>query len=392
MIYLDNAATTKISDKTLEIMFETSKNIYGNPSSTHHMGQKAKGLITKSRNDIAKILNINPSEIIFTSGGTEGNNLIIKGYLEEINALRTGKKHIITSKIEHSSVINVFKKLENDGYDVTYLNVDKKGVVDLNQLKEILRTKENRAKIGLISIMYVNNETGVIQPIQEIAKLLQDYSINENEEKIFFHSDMVQAISKLEIDYSNLDVDAFTASSHKFHGPKGVGFVYLNNKYNIKSQINGGHHERNRRAGTENLIGIAGMREALLENYETISKNIEHEKELLNRLEEKLIKEIEGITINCSESERTANITSVTIKGTDIQTLLASLDLNGVCVSGGSACMSGAYSKSHVLEAMGFDDQKLSSTIRISISRYTTKEEIDEFVEILKKVISFERV
>lgn len=392
MIYLDNAATTKISDRALKVMFEISKDVYGNPSSTHYMGQKAKGILTKARNDIAKTINVDANEIIFTSGGTEGNNLIIKGYLEEINALNNGKNHIITSKIEHSSVLNVFKKMEEIGYKVTYLDANKKGIIDLEQLKYILSDKENREKIGLISIMYANNETGVIQPIKEISSILKEYSENENEEKIFFHTDIVQGMCKANVDYSLLGVDSFTASAHKFHGPKGSGFVYLNKKYNIKSQINGGYHERNRRSGTENLTGIVGMCEALVESYETIDDDINNEKIILNHLEKRLSTEITGVRINGFEVERSCNITSVTIDGVDIQTFLVGLDINGVCVSGGSACMSGAYEKSHVLQAMGFNDNELSSTIRISISKYTTKDEINKFIDILKKVVDNERL
>ena len=375
LIYLDNAATTKMSKRVIEEMTESFENIYGNPSSTHTLGQKAKAVVENARHIVAKNLKVEAKEIVFTSGGAEGNNLVIKGFLKQN---KDKGKHIITTKIEHSTVLKTFESLEKQGYDVTYIDVTKDGIIDVEKLKKAVRQDT-----VLVSVMFVNNETGVIQPIKEISEFLK-------EKEIFFHTDAVQAIGKFEIYPKELRIDALTVSSHKFYGPKGTGFVFIDKKYNIEKEIFGGSQERNRRAGTENVNGILGTGVALEEVYEKMEVIFEHEKKIQEYLEEKLKNEIgriQKVEINGENSRRVKNITNVFIENTDIQMLLVALDMRGICVSGGSACMSGSLENSYVLEAMGLNDEKLKSSFRISIGKDTTIEEIDYFIENLKEII-----
>ena len=375
LVYLDNAATTKMSKRVIEEMTESFENIYGNPSSTHTLGQKAKAVVENARHIVAKNLKVEAKEIVFTSGGAEGNNLVIKGFLKQN---KDKGKHIITTKIEHSTVLKTFESLEKQGYDVTYIDVTKDGIIDVEKLKKAVRKDT-----ALVSVIFVNNETGVIQPIKEISEFLK-------EKEIFFHTDAVQAIGKFEIYPKELRIDALTVSSHKFYGPKGTGFVFIDKKYNIEKEIFGGSQERNRRAGTENVNGILGTGVALEEVYENMEVIFEHEKKIQEYLEEKLKNEIgriQKVEINGENSRRVKNITNVFIENTDIQMLLVALDMRGICVSGGSACMSGSLENSYVLEAMGLNDERLKSSFRISIGKDTTIEEIDYFIENLKEII-----
>ena len=376
IVYLDNAATTKMSDKVIEEMKKSFSENYGNPSSVHSLGQRAKSAVERARYIIAQNLKGETTEIVFTSGGAEGNNLVIRGFLK---ANKDKGKHIITSKIEHSTILKTFEQLENEGYEVSYIGVDENGVVDIEELK-----KELREDTALVSIMFVNNETGVIQPIKEIGEILA-------ERNIFFHTDAVQAIGKLKILPKELKIGALTATAHKFYGPKGAGFVFIDKKYSLEKEIWGGSQERNRRAGTENVHGILGLGVALEEVYENLEEISEKEDKLHNYLENKLITEIKNlgkkVRINGEKANRIKTTTNVYIEGADIQMLLVALDLRGICISGGSACMSGSLENSHVLKAMGLNDEELKGSFRISIGKDTTIEEIDYFVENLIEVI-----
>ena len=376
LVYLDNAASTKISARVVEKMMESYSENYGNPSSTHKLGQKARAAVEKTRNVIAGYLGAEGKEIIFTSGGAEGNNLVIRGAL---NAYDYKGKHIITSKIEHSSVLKTCQQLEREGYEVTYIDVDENGVVNLEQLKNSIRKDT-----VIVSIMYANNETGVKQPIKEIGKILKNTGI-------MFHTDAVQSMCKEVIFPKDLNINALTVASHKFYGPKGVGFVYLDKNFLIEKEIWGGSQERNRRAGTENVQGILGMGTAIEEAYENIHEIETREEKIQEYLEKRIKNEIENIKINGEKSPRLKTITNLYIKGCDIQTLLIALDLRGICVSGGSACMSGAHEDSHVLKEMGLNSEELESSFRISIGKDTTIEEIDYFIENLKEIVKIER-
>ncbi len=376
IVYLDNAATTKMSDKVITEMAKSFSENYGNPSSVHTLGQRAKSVVEKTRYSIAQKLKVETTEIVFTSGGAEGNNLVIRGFLK---ANEDKGKHIITSKIEHSTVLNTFEQLKKEGYEVSYIGVDENGIVDIEELK-----RELREDTALVSIMFVNNETGVIQPIKEIGEILE-------KRNIFFHTDAVQAIGKIDIFPKDLKIGAMTATAHKFYGPKGAGFVFIDKKYSIEKEISGGPQERNRRAGTENVHGILGLGVALEEVYENLEEMSEKEGKLQNYLESKLKSEIgklgKKIKINGEQADRIKTTTNVYIEGADIQMLLVALDLRGICVSGGSACMSGSLENSHVLKAMGLNDEELKGSFRVSIGKDTTKEEIDYFVENLKEII-----
>ena len=376
LVYLDNAASTKISSGVLEKMMESYSENYGNPSSTHKLGQKARAAIETARSMIAGYIGVESKEIIFTSGGAEGNNLVIRGAL---NAYSSKGKHIITSKIEHSTVLKTCQQLENEGYEVTYIDVDENGVINLEQLKNSIRKDT-----VIVSIMYANNETGVKQPIEEIGQILENTDI-------IFHTDAVQAMCKEKIFPKDLKIGAMTVTAHKFYGPKGAGFVYLDKKFQVEKEIWGGSQERNRRAGTENLQGILGLGTAMEEAYENMERIEAMEEEIHEYLERRLKNEIEDIKINGEKSPRLKTITNLCLKGCDIQTLLIALDLRGICVSGGSACMSGAHEDSYVLREMGLNSEELGSSFRISIGKDTTIEEIDYFVENLKEIAKIER-
>ena len=376
LVYLDNAASTKISSGVLEKMMESYNENYGNPSSTHKLGQKARAAVEKTRNVIAGYLGAEGKEIIFTSGGAEGNNLVIRGVL---NAYDYKGKHIITSKIEHSTVLKTCQQLEREGYEVTYIDVDENGVINLEQLKNSIRKDT-----VIVSIMYANNEPGVKQPIKEIGKILKNTGI-------MFHTDAVQAMGKEVIFPKDLKIDAMTVTAHKFYGPKGAGFVYLDKNFLIEKEIWGGSQERNRRAGTENVQGILGMGTAIEEVYENIYEIEAREEKIQEYLERRIKNEIEDVKINGEKSPRLKTITNLYIKGCDVQTLLIALDLRGICVSGGSACMSGAHEDSHVLREMGLNSEELRSSFRISIGKDTIIEEIDYFIDNLKEIVKIER-
>lgn len=376
LVYLDNAASTKISSDVLEKMMESYSENYGNPSSTHKLGQKARAAIEKTRSMIAGYIGVESKEIIFISGGAEGNNLVIRGAL---NAYDYKGKHIITSKIEHSTVLKTCQQLENEGYEVTYIDVDENGVINLEQLKNSIRKDT-----VIVSIMYANNETGVKQPIEEIGQILENTDI-------IFHTDAVQAMCKEKIFPKDLKIGAMTVTAHKFYGPKGTGFVYIDKKFQIEKEIWGGSQERNRRAGTENIQGILGLGAAMEEAYENMERIEATEEEIHEYLERRLKNEIEDIKINGEKSPRLKTITNLCLKGCDIQTLLIALDLRGICVSGGSACMSGAHEDSHVLKEMGLNSEELKSSFRVSIGKDTTIEEIDYFIDNLKEIAKIER-
>ena len=296
-----------------------------------------------------------------------------------MNAYDYKGKHIITSKIEHSTVLKTCQQLEREGYEVTYIDVDENGVINLEQLKNSIRKDT-----VIVSIMYANNETGVKQPIKEIGEILENTSI-------LFHTDAVQAMGKEVIFPKDLKIDAMTVTAHKFYGPKGAGFVYLDKNFLIEKEIWGGSQERNRRAGTENVQGILGMGTAIEEVYENIHEIEAREEKIQEYLERRIKNEIENIKINGEKSPRLKTITNLCLKGCDVQTLLIALDLRGICVSGGSACMSGAHEDSYVLREMGLNSEELGSSFRISIGKDTTIEEIDYFVENLKEIAKIER-
>lgn len=377
MIYFDNSATTRCSDGAMKIIQECLQVNYGNPSSLHKMGYKGKDYLKNSRETIAAILKCQPKEIYFTSGGTEGNNLAIKGAAQAKKRLGN---HIITTKIEHASVLNPVKALEKEGFEVTYLGTDEYGVISLDELKAALREDTI-----LVSIMMVNNEIGSLQPIAEACKIVKKANPD-----IIFHTDCIQAFGKMSIIPKKLGIDILTVSGHKIHGAKGSGFIYIKDKVRVVPQILGGGHESGMRSGTENVPAIASLGVAAKEAYDNLDSNREHMYAMKARLIEG-IKSIDGVTVNGHTGEDSApQIVSVSIKGnrTRAQVMLNALQDNyGILVSAGSACSSNKPAISETLKSIGLDKDLLERTIRFSFCPENTFEEVDAAIEALKDLV-----
>ena len=380
MIYFDNSATTRCADEAVDIMTKCLQEDFGNPSSLHSMGAKGKDYIKEARETIAGILKVQPKEIYFTSGGTEGNNLAIKGGAA---AKKRRGMHIITTKIEHASVLNPVKYLEKkEDFEVTYLGTDEFGVISLDELKEALREDT-----VLVSIMMVNNEIGSVQPIEEASKIIKGFN-----KDILFHVDSIQSFGKMKILPKKMGIDMLTVSGHKIHGPKGSGFIYINESiFNIMvPQILGGGHERGMRSGTENVPAIAALGIASKKAYENLDENREHMYAMRHRLIEG-ISSIDGVTVNGHLDEENApHIVSVSIKGnrTRAQVILNALQDNyGIFVSAGSACSSNKPAISETLKSIGLEKDLLERTIRFSFCPENTMEEVDAAVTALKELV-----
>ncbi len=369
-IYLDNAATTKVSNEVLTEMLECYGDTFGNPSSIHSFGREASALVDKARDRVASLINAERGEIYFTSGGTESNNWAIVGLAL---ANRAKGNHIITSAIEHKSVLEACKRLERLGFEVTYLPVDKTGLVDIAKLLHFITHKTI-----LVSIMAANNEVGTIQNLKAISKIA-------HEKGVIFHTDAISAVGNFKIDVKDLEVDALSISAHKFNGPKGVGALYVKKGVKIDNLIVGGEQEKGKRGGTLNVPQIVGFGKAceiLQENYIIDCKKTKYLRDyFVNTLE----KEIPNITINGHLHQKTPQIASVSFNNIDAEALLCLLDLAGIAVSTGAACDAGSVEPSHVLLAMGKSIEEAQSTIRFSFGTNNTKEEIDYVVAELKK-------
>ncbi|MCI2228203.1 cysteine desulfurase [Polaribacter sp. MSW13] len=374
-IYLDNAATTKIDDQVIETMYSSMKENYGNPSSTHQFGRKAKSAVETARINIAKQFNVSASEIIFTAGGTEADNLILHNAVLNLEVQR-----IITSRIEHHAVLHTCKYLEKT-YDirVDYVNVDEFGVVDLIHLEELLSDYDDKT---LVSLMFINNEIGTILPVKQICDICKKYDT-------LFHSDTVQAIGHYKIDLQNTPIDFMVASAHKFHGPKGVGFAFFKKGFGIKPMLHGGDQERGARSSTENVHAILGMEKAL----DIAISNLEKDQKHIKNLKSYFISELKKISENIKFNGLSSDLENSTYTILNVQfpvlneMLLFSLDLAGISVSGGSACQSGSNKGSHVLsEILSGDDEKKAS-VRFSFSKFTTKEELDLAIKVLRNNI-----
>ena len=375
-VYLDNSATTKMDERVLEEMLPYLKEDYGNASSLYSLGRKSKKAIEDSREKVATILNCRPDEIYFTSGGSESDNTAIKGIAR---ANRKKGNHIITSKIEHLAVLDTCKELEKEGFEVTYLDVDSKGKVNIEELKKAIRKDTI-----LISIMYANNEIGTIQDISEIGRIAR-------ENNVYFHTDAVQAVGNLDIDVQAQNIDSLSLSGHKFYGPKGIGVLYVRKNVKFNKFIAGGHQERNKRAGTENVANIVGLSKALEISYNELKEHREKILYLRNYYEEKVKQNIDNIIINGDEKNRLPGNSNISFIGVNGQDLLLNLDMIGICVSSGSACTSGSIDTSHVLIALGVKEEVAKSSIRVSIGKYNTKEEIDYLVENLIEIVKRQR-
>lgn len=373
IIYLDNSATTPIKSEVLQEMMPYLTTEYGNASSLYSVGRSAKRVIEKARNRVAELLNCNHNEIYFTGGGSESDNIALKGFAY---ANKEKGNHIITSKIEHPAILGTCKTLERQGFEVSYINVNEDGIIDVEELRKSIKTNTI-----LISVMTANNEVGTVQPIEEIAKIAHDNNI-------VFHTDAVQAIGNVQIDVEKMKIDMLSLSSHKINGPKGVGALYIKNGIEVEKFINGGHQEKDRRAGTENVAGIVGIGKAAeiaRKNRETHIRNLSKIRDYYIK---KVQKEIPNIRINGSMENRLPGNANISFKGINASELIFKLDERGICVSSGSACSSGNTNPSHVLTAMNVPEVYLNSAIRTTFGDNNTFEQVDYVVKILKQIIN----
>ncbi|MEG6532351.1 cysteine desulfurase family protein [Caldibacillus thermoamylovorans] len=372
MIYFDNSATTKPKKEVLDTFYKVAENYFGNPSSVHHLGLQAENLLSQARNQIATLLKTDEQEIIFTSGGTEGNNFIIKGVAEKY---RNRGHHMITTMIEHPSVLNTCIQLENNGFDVTYLPVDETGRVRVEDVKRALRKDTI-----LVSIMHVNNEIGSVQPIEKIGELLK------NHPKTLFHVDHVQGVTKVSLDFHESNVDFASISSHKFHGLKGTGAIYIRKGLKLAPLLAGGGQERGFRSGTENLAGIVAMAKALrlgMLDYEAkIDTMMDVRDFLINELQL-----IEGVKMNTPKQNTSPHIINFSVQGFKAEVLVHELEQHGLYVSTTSACSSRTNEPSRTILAMGLGEERATTSIRISLSFDNTMEEAKQAVAIIKQSI-----
>jgi cysteine desulfurase len=368
-IYLDNAATTKVDEKVVKEMLPYFSEKYGNASSQHLVGQEAKRALEESRHIIAKSINARDDEIIFTSGGTESNNLALKGLF--FANKENNKNHIITTRIEHDCILNSCKWLEKQGAKITYLNVDKDGFIDLNELRNTI-TPETI----VVSVIHGNNEIGTIQDIEEIGKICR-----QNE--IYFHTDACQSFTKTEINVKKQNLDLVTLNSHKIHGPKGVGALYIRKGIKLTPLLHGGGHEFGIRSSTENISGIVGFAKAVKIASNSDVKNMV---KLRDYLIEEILK-IPNTKLNGAREKRLCNNINISFNNIEGESIGGYLDSYGICSSTGSACSSHSLEISHVLKAIKLSDLQANTSIRLSLSKYNTKEEIDYTLEILKKVV-----
>ena len=372
IVYFDNAATTRIKSEVLNEMMPYLTLNYGNASSLYSIGRISKHAIENARIQVANLINCNPNEIYFTSCGSESDNTALKGFAY---ANSSKGNHIITSKIEHHAISNSCKTLEEDGVEVTYLNVDKNGKIKLQELENSIKPYT-----VLISVMTANNEIGTIEPIAEIGKIAK-------ENKILFHTDAVQGIGNIKIDVQKMNIDLLSMSAHKFYGPKGVGALYVREGVLFNPIIDGGHQEKGKRAGTENVPGIVGLGKAIELAYQNIDEYNNQLKELRDYCINQLKKNFNNIKINGDMENRLSGNVNVSFIGQDSSELLLKLDEFGICTSAGSACNTGVTTPSEVLMAIGLKENEASGTLRFSFGKENTKEEIDFLIEKLKEII-----
>ncbi len=375
-IYVDNAATTAMSDKAVEALTPYLKGVYGNPSSLHTVGQVAKEALEDARARFAKCINAEAKEIYFTSGGSEADNQCIRS--AALNGLKKGKKHIISTAFEHHAVLHTLKKLEKEGFEVTYLDVHADGLVTAEQVAEAIRPDT-----ALVTIMYANNEIGTIQPIREIGEVCKSAGV-------VFHTDAVQAVGHIPVDVKADNIDMLSVSAHKFHGPKGVGAIYCRKGILLNTFIEGGAQERGRRAGTENIGGVVSMTVALEEAVKNMAGNAVKLKKMRDRLIDGLLK-IPHSRLNGDRKMRLPANVNMCFEGIEGEGLLLLLDAKGICASSGSACTSGSLDPSHVLLAIGLPHEVAHGSLRISLSEDNTDEDVDAILKAVPEVVGYLR-
>jgi cysteine desulfurase len=372
-IYFDHNATSPVDPLVAETILKALKEDFGNASSVHHFGQRAKALLDDARSSVAALIGAEPSEVVFTSGGTEADNFAIRGVAEALEP--TGRKHLIASSIEHEAVLNTLKALARRGWRTTLLPVDATGIVSPEALSAALTPDT-----ALVSVMHANNEIGTIQPVAELARLARSRGA-------LFHTDAVQSVGKIPVDVGALGVDLLSLSGHKFNGPKGAGALWIKRGTRIAATMTGGKHERNRRAGTENVPGLAGLGAAAQLAASKREPEGRRLASLRDRLEQEILARVSGTVVNGARDPRVPNTTNISFDGTEAESLLIALDLEGVAVSTGSACSSGTLEPSHVLKAMGLPTHRTQNSIRISLGAGNSDADVDYFLERISGVV-----
>jgi cysteine desulfurase len=372
-VYFDYNATTPPSPEVVEAVARATRDLFGNASSVHHFGQQAKAVLDEARSAVASLLNADPSEIVFTSGGTESDNFAIRGAAEAMEA--TGRRHLVASAIEHEAVLNTLKALGRRGWKTTLVPVDQTGVVSVERVRDAVTDQT-----ALVAIMHANNEIGTIQPIAEIAAVA-------HERGALVHTDAVQSLGKIPVDVRAMGVDFLALSAHKFNGPKGAGALFVKRGTRMLPILTGGKHERNRRAGTENVPALAGLGVAASQAVGKMDSEARRVGALRDRLEAGILREVPGTVVNGSRAARVPNTTNVSFDRIEAESLLIALDLEGVAVSTGSACSSGTLEPSHVLKAMGFPAHRTQNSLRFSLGLFSTEAEVDRVVSVLPALV-----
>jgi cysteine desulfurase len=377
-VYFDYNATTPLAPEVIEAVRVASRDLFGNASSVHHFGQQAKAAIDEARSAIAALINGDPSEIVFTSGGTESDNFALRGAAEALEP--TGRRHLVASAIEHEAVLNTFKALARRGWKTTVLSVDHAGILTPDRVREAISTET-----AVVSVMHANNEIGTIQPIAPIAAIA-------HEQGAIVHTDAVQSTAKIPVDVRALGVDLLSLSAHKFNGPKGVGVLWIKRGTRMLPILTGGKHERNRRAGTENVPAIVGLGVAARLAAAKLESEATRVAALRDRLEQGILARVPGTAVNGDPHNRVPNTTNISFDRVEAESLLIALDLEGIAVSTGSACSSGTLEPSHVLRAMGFSTHRTQNSLRFSLGQFSTDVEVDRVLEVLPRLVEKLRV
>ena len=372
-VYFDYNATTPWAPEVIEAVGVASRDIFGNASSVHHFGQQAKAAIDDARSAIASLLNGDPSEIVFTSGGTESDNFAIRGAAEALDA--TGRRHLIATAIEHEAILNTCKALARRGWKITLVPVDQSGIVSPERVREAISRET-----ALVSVMHANNEIGTIQPIAAIAAIAHEHGA-------LMHTDAVQSTAKIPVDVRALGIDLLTLSAHKFNGPKGAGALWIKRGTRMLPILTGGKHERNRRAGTENVPAIVGLGVAARLAAQKLASEAVRVAALRDRLEQGIVASVPGTMINGDLRQRVPNTTNISFDRVEAESLLIALDLEGIAVSTGSACSSGTLEPSHVLRAMGFSAHRTQNSLRFSLGQFSTDAEVQQVLDVLPRLV-----
>ncbi|MGH9945667.1 MAG: cysteine desulfurase family protein [Pyrinomonadaceae bacterium] len=383
-VYLDNSATTPVDPRVLEAMMPFFTEKYGNASSIHYFGQETRAAVDKARHQIAALINARPNEIVFTSGGTEANNLAIRGMIENLRSRGefAGKRlHIVTTAIEHPAVMSVCENLEDEGISMTVVPVQENGIVSVADIETAINDET-----VLVSVMTANNEIGTIQPVIDIGKLIK--SMRDQGRKIWFHTDAVQAVGKIEVDVNEIGCDILSMSAHKIYAPKGIGALYVRRGTRLRTQNIGGRQERGIRGGTESVPLIAGFGTAAELAGETLAKESDRLGILRNDLESRIFESIDGAVLNGDAENRLPNITNISFSGIEGEALLINLDMNGIAVSTGSACSSGSLEPSPVIRALGRDDGLARGAIRFSFGRMNESDDVARIVDVLPECVA----